>query len=211
MITAILLAAGASRRFGDSNKLLAHVGDDVMVAKTARIVMRCRVQEIIVVTGPDADPIRASIEHALNESPANCTTKVRFVANPNCAEGIGTSIATGITALDIATDGALVVLGDMPAVQPVLIDAVIARFEAMRSDRVTFPATLDGRQMNPVLWPRRCFEPLRRLTGDRGGKAMITAEGERGEPVLWPNEATFADIDTEPALKIFKDHSSSKS
>ena len=186
-IQAVLLAAGSSRRFGADNKLLAPIGAIPLVVRVATMLSRCRVDRIVVVTGHDADRVRAALGHL---------PLVRFVHNPRHLDGIGRSISVAAGAVSQDIDGALVVQGDMPSLPAMLVDAVIARFEAMCGERVAYPALPDGRQCNPVLWPRRLFASLAALDGDAGGKSLIQAEGEAVEPVLWPDAAAFADIDT---------------
>lgn len=204
MISAILLAAGSSRRFGVANKLLAEIGGEAIIVRAARALARTRIDEIVVVTGPDAGAVTGLIQTAMRGELGPRRLSLRFVANARHAEGIGTSVATGIQALADDATGALVVQGDMPALPTALIDALVARFEASGSRPVVFPTTSDGAQMNPVLWPRRCFFDLAALEGDRGAKALIAAEGDRTEPVIWPDARAFIDIDTQDALARFE-------
>ena len=204
MIAAILLAAGSSRRFGDANKLLAEVGGEAIIVRTARALALAHIDEIVVVTGPDAPAVTGLIQAAARGGLRPHRLSLRFVANARHAEGIGTSVATGIRALADNAAGALVVQGDMPALPPALIDALVARFEAMDCRPVVFPTTSEGAQMNPVLWPRRCFSDLAALEGDRGAKALIGAEGDRAERVIWPDARAFTDIDTQDALAQFE-------
>ena len=62
---------------------------------------------MIVVTGFDA----ARIDEALRD------LKVTFVHNPAFAQGLSTSLRTGLGALPPDSDGALILLGDMPEVE----------------------------------------------------------------------------------------------
>ncbi|MEZ5843233.1 MAG: nucleotidyltransferase family protein [Hyphomicrobiaceae bacterium] len=204
MIAAILLAAGSSRRFGVDNKLLAEVHGLPLVAHVARVLARCRIDALVAVTGPDHDAVSAAVRSAVGGAGAGLATPdIAFVFNPRHAEGIGTSVAAGIAALPQDVNGALVVQGDMPALAAVLIDALIARFEATGRDRLVFPVTPERDQMNPVLWPRRSFPALARLTGDRGAKSLIVAEGEHAETVMWADARAFTDLDTREALVRF--------
>ena len=58
------------------------------------------------------------------------------------------------------------------------IDRLIEAFAAA-SDAIVVPVH-EGRQGNPVLWPRRYFPQLLQLEGDAGAKRLIAVHGERG-------------------------------
>lgn len=186
-IAAILLAAGSSTRFGSANKLLADVAGRALVARTAAALDRERVGEIVVVTGPDADEVKRVLAGG----------RARFVHNKDHAKGMGTSIAAGIAALGAGADGALVCPGDMPALDPALVDRIIATFDETNGTKVVYAALAEGRQRNPVLWPRRLFSALAGLAGGAGGKGVLEtlAPADRiAVPVT--DEGLLADIDT---------------
>lgn len=190
-IAAILLAAGSSTRFGPANKLLADVAGRALVARTAAALDREHVREIVVVTGPDADEVKRALAGG----------RARFVHNGDHAKGMGTSIAAGIAALGADADGALVCPGDMPALDPVLVDRIIAAFDETDGAKVVYAALADGRQRNPVLWPRRLFSALAGLAGSEGGKAVLEAQpNEDCIAVPVTDEGLLADIDTSEDL-----------
>ena len=70
--------------------------------------------------------------------------------------------------------GALVLLGDMPWIEPRLIDALIDAFLA-RKDALAAVPLREGRRGNPVLLSRGLFERATRLTGDEGARRLIGA------------------------------------
>ena len=109
---------------------------------------------VIVVTGHQ----RERVERALAGLP------VTFVHNPDFAEGLSTSLKTGIAAVPAEADGAIVSLGDMPQVSAKLIDRLIAAFDPERGALVVIP-TIGGKRGNPVLWARRFFPDLARRRG----------------------------------------------
>lgn len=184
-ISAILLAAGSSRRFGAANKLLALLEGKPLVRHAAELLASARFAEIIVVTGPDAENVR----RALDGLP------VRFVHNERYLEGMGGSVATGIRAVGPASTGALVALGDMPRLDPDLLARLVETFIRESGEKIVFPSLHDGSQRNPVLWPRRLFAEVGALTGEQGAKAILMAH--KGETVAVPaSAAAFTDIDT---------------
>ena len=103
-IGAVVLAAGASRRFGEANKLLARVGERTLIGCVVDAIAAAGVGDIVVVIGWD---------HAATQSAA-ADPRVRIVHNPHWEAGMGSSIAVGIEALPDTTAGAFIVPADMP-------------------------------------------------------------------------------------------------
>src|SRR5258708_18089451 len=121
-----------------------------------------------------ADDVRAAIEKAV---PAK--SRLRFVKNPDFAEGLSTSVRTGIGALSTNIDAAIVQLGDMPGVGAPLLDRLMAAFSPVEGRAICVP-TVGGKRGNPVLWARRFFPEMTKLAGDTGAKHLI---GEHGDLV----------------------------
>ena len=184
-VAAVVLAAGASTRFGTANKLVAEINGRPLVRATADAVLGAGIAEVVVVTGSDA-PL---IEPALEGLP------VRFVHNAHWQDGMGSSIATGVAALRDTAGAAFIVPGDMPLLTVGLLRSLIAAFERHSGAPIVYPATPDGAQRNPVLWPSRLFPELRALSGPEGAKALLRpllAESV----VVDCDPAIFVDIDT---------------
>jgi molybdenum cofactor cytidylyltransferase len=188
---AVLLAAGASRRFGDANKLTAEIGGRPLIRVTAEQMIGAGIAEIVVVTGWD----RQSVEAALQG------LELRFAYNPNWSGGMGSSIAVGIAELSAELDGALIVPGDMPLLTSALIAELVAKFSDDDTRPIVFPATKSGEQRNPVLWPRRCFPSLASLSGPEGGKRLLQELGESCLAVPVRDEHEFLDVDEVGDLK----------
>lgn len=185
-LAAVLLAGGASRRFGADNKLLAAVDGAPMVARVAREIVASGIGELIVVTGAEHD----AYVTALAGTPA------RFVQNTRWDEGIGSSIAAGAGALSDAAQAAFVVPGDLPNLNADVFSRLAAAFADADGARVVVPVTAAGAQRNPVLWPRRLFPRLAALSGPRGGKSLLDTLGDERVDVAFDDESLFADIDT---------------
>src|SRR5689334_2527231 len=148
-IAAVLLAAGRSTRMGGPNKLLAEIGGRPLVRIAAEQALASRADPVIVVTGHQ----RERVEAALAGLP------VRLVHNPDYAQGLGSSVRTGIAAVPTEADGAVVCLGDMPQVDAKLINALVEAFDPAKGALAVVP-TIDGNRGNPVLWSRRFFPDL---------------------------------------------------
>ena len=129
---------------GAINKLIAEIGGKPLVRIAAEQALASRAKPVIVVTGHE----RERVEAALAGLP------VRFVHNPDYAEGLGTSLKAGIAAVPADADGAIVCLGDMPQVDAGLIDKLIAAFDPERGALVVVPSIRrPARQSGGVVAP----------------------------------------------------------
>jgi molybdenum cofactor cytidylyltransferase len=194
-LAAVLLAAGSSLRYGTDNKLLAKIDDTPLIARVATALVSAQFGDIVVVTGHEA-PL---LERALK--PVSST--LRFVHNPQHHDGMGGSIATGVAALAPHIKGVLIAQGDMPDVDAALIGALCQRFIKCGSDRIVVPWLGEGRQGNPVLWPRRLFADLAGLRGEQGAKPLIKAAGDAIERVMISDTSAATDIDTPEQLATY--------
>jgi molybdenum cofactor cytidylyltransferase len=183
-IGAVLLAAGASQRFGADNKLLANIGGKPLIRRVAEEIVRSGA-EVVIVTGCD-HPL---IEKALEALP------LRFAHNLNWPRGMGSSIAVGVMALGSQALGAFIVPGDMPFLTSVLLKDLLASFNESRGASIVYPTTRVGEQRNPVLWPRRFFPLLASLSGSGGAKHLLATSIHFQKQVPVVDESVFADVD----------------
>jgi molybdenum cofactor cytidylyltransferase len=128
---------------------------------------------------------------------------VRLVHNKNFAEGLGTSLKTGISAVPEEADAAVVCLGDMPQVDAALINRLIAAYDPERGALVVVPS-IEGRRGNPVVWSRRLFHDLMGLQGDIGARHLIGNYAEAVVEVPVAGEAALTDVDTPESLSAVK-------
>ena len=188
-VAAIVLAAGQSRRMGTVNKLLAEIDGVPMARRVVDAVAKSRIASTHVVTGHQSAALRAAL--------AGC--KVAFVDNPDYAQGLSASLRAGIGALDDEVDGALILLGDMPRIEPGHIDRLIAAFAPAEGRAICVP-TARGKRGNPVLFGRAFFADLARLAGDVGARHLIGEYGDQVHEVELADDGIFVDIDTPGAL-----------
>jgi len=188
-IVAVVLAAGASRRMGQANKLTIPVGGTPMVASVVDALRDSGVKRGLVVTGHAQEEILAALGDR----------DVEIVHNPDHEEGMGASVRTGVSAVGDEVDGLLIALGDMPWVGSAVIGRLLNAFSPDGDLSIYIP--MFGRKRgNPVLWGSRHFPELRQLTGDVGGKALFHRHAEAICYVDVESAAVNIDIDTPEAL-----------
>ena len=188
-VAGLVLAAGRSTRMGGPNKLLEGINGKPLVRIVAEQALASRASPVIVVTGHQ----RERVERAL------AGLRVTLVHNPDFADGLSTSLKTGIAAVPADADGAIVTLGDMPQVSAALLDRLIAAFDPEHGALVVVP-TFDGKRGNPVLWARRFFSDLMAVEGDVGARHLIAGYAEAVTDVPVDDAAALTDIDTPEAL-----------
>ena len=182
-VAAIVLAAGRSSRMGPHNKLLQPIDGSTIIARVTSAAIASGAKPVIVVTGFEAD----RIEDAL------WGLDVMFANNPNFDEGMSGSIKTGLSALPASSDGAMILLGDMPAVEARDLKLLVGAFAGRKA--ICLPVC-DGRHGNPVLWGASYFAEMMRLSGDVGAKQLIAKHSEYVIEVPVASNGIFADVDT---------------
>ena len=192
-LAALVLAAGRSSRMGGPNKLLEQIGGRPLVRIVAEAALGSRARPVIVVTGHQ----RERVEAALAGLP------VTFAYNPHFADGLGTSLRTGIAALPAQVDGVIVCLGDMPQVDAPLIDRLLGAFDPDKGALAVVP-TIAGKRGNPVVWSRRFFPDLMAVEGDIGARHLIARYAEAVTEVPLSGTAALTDVDTPEALAAVK-------
>lgn len=187
MITAIVLAAGASRRFG-AQKLLASLRGKPVIRWTVEHVRASSVDDVLVVVGRDRERVRAALDGLA----------VRFITNEQYAEGLSASLRAGVQALTADTRAALIVLGDQPTLGPSLFDALVSRYR--QTGRGIVVPTYRGVRGNPVLFDASLFGELAAVRGDFGAREVIAHEPGRVEEVCFDCPMPV-DVDTEEELE----------
>jgi molybdenum cofactor cytidylyltransferase len=192
-IAALVLAAGRSSRMGGANKLLAEIGGRPLVRIAVEEALASQARPVIVVTGHQ----RERVEAALAGLP------VDFVHNPYFADGLGTSLKTGIAALPAQSDGVIVCLGDMPQVDAAMIDRLIGAIDPAKGALIAMP-TIEGQRGNPVVWSRRFFPDLMAVEGDVGARYLIGRYTEAVAEVPLSGKAALTDVDTPEVFEAVK-------
>ncbi len=186
---AIVLAAGRGTRMGGPNKLMEILHGKPLLRHAVDAVLASKARPVVVVTGHE----REKVEDALSG------LEVRFVHNPDYADGLATSLRAGISTLPPQSEAAAILLGDMPQISPDLIERLTGALDPERGLLIAVPVR-DGKRGNPVVWSRRFFEELTKLEGDTGARHLIGANAEAVAEVAVTDDAAFLDVDTPEAL-----------
>lgn len=205
-IAAIFLAAGQSRRFGKANKLLSEIEGRPLIERSLTPLLNGDLDEIIIVTGHESQAIKAAIPPHIHELP-----NIRIIENKAYSQGMGSSLAAGISALSNTIDACYICLADMPDIPPesfkhlreaLYSTSSIRSGEAARENIPTIIApTHKGQRGHPVLFASCHFPALKALSGDRGAKEIIEKNNSGLKLVELNTTAILRDIDCMSDLK----------
>jgi molybdenum cofactor cytidylyltransferase len=159
-VAAIVLAAGAARRFG-TTKQVAELDGRPLVDHAVAAAIRGGCSPVIVVVGHDAD----AVGNAVAARPA-----VRVVHNPRYRSGQATSLRAGLDALPADVGAVAVLLGDEPDIDA---RAVRACLSLWRSGASVVRARYDDGLGHPVVFDRHVWPRLRAITGDTGARVVM--------------------------------------
>ena len=182
-LAAVVLAAGASSRYGAPKQFL-RIGGESLVRRAARAALDTGA-EVAVVTGAHASKVAAEL----------ADLPLRLLHNAGWEQGMGGSIACGFHELlrrPDAAPAALLCLADQPLVGAGELRQLVEQHRAS-PDRIIV-SDYGGARGPPCLFPAEFYAELAALNGPAGARAVLSAHPHRVVAVAMPQGA--ADIDT---------------
>jgi len=189
---AIILAAGASRRFGSPKQLAELDGRPLLQHVLDTVTGVADLDPVVVVLGAHHDDVLAGVDPG----------RARVAICLGWDEGIAASLRAGLAALqdDADVERVLVALGDTPLLESAVVEDVLAAAVAAPPG-IPVRATYDGRPGHPVVLPRQLLGAAAELTGDEGARELL-----EGGPVLLVEAAGPGglDVDTPENLETLR-------
>lgn len=182
MISAILLAAGESRRMGEFKQLLPFQGKTFIECCVDNL-LASEVDEIIVVTGHREAEIRQALGNR----------KIKFAFNNDYLSGMSSSIKCGVFALDEKTNAILIALADQPQIHSSIISKVIAVYETERPLLVV--PIYANRRGHPIILDAKLREEILLLDPSQGLRQVVQAHKEQALYVEMMSDAVLLDFD----------------
>ena len=160
MISAILLAAGQSKRMNGENKLTKEIQGIPLIKLSVKNILASSINELIIVLGHQKEIIEKLIDK---------NKKIKFVFNKNFESGMASSIKTGLNHLSEKTEAFFICLADMPMVNHDIYNQLIKS----KDNKEIIVPTYKGQQGNPVLFDKSMKEKVLDIKGDVGAKKIL--------------------------------------
>ena len=184
MISALILAAGESKRMGQP-KMLMPWGDTTVLARVISVFGNAGVQDIIVVTGGYREQVEASV----------ADLSVRFVFNVDYINSeMLTSIQCGLREMKSQTEAILIGLGDQPQVKEGTVRSICEAYQSGKSS-IIMPSH-QMRRGHPWLLARPYWSEFLNLQSHQSPRGFLQKHNNDIEYVNVDSPTIFADLDT---------------
>ena len=160
MISAILLAAGQSKRMNDENKLIKNIKGLPLIKHSIINILESSVDELIIITGYQSKKLEKTI---------NKNKKIKIVFNNQFKTGMSSSIKIGLKNLSKKTKAFFICLGDMPMVNKNIYNQLIKYVD---SKEIIIP-NYNKKHGNPILFSISMKDKIMNIKGDVGAKELI--------------------------------------
>ena len=193
-LAAVVLAAGASKRFGEGNKLHAEICGKTVIRHVLELVSSHDFSH------------RLLVANAGDQQTQNLARQFQFTVaiNSEAEHGIGTSISCGVDAIERTDiDGIAIFLADMPFILAASVGAVVHEFSQLDGKKIVRPI-FQNRAGHPVIFPSRFASRLKELQGDQGASTFMKHYSRETKNLETNDPGTIRDIDLQTDLKKYE-------
>jgi len=189
-ISALLLAAGQSKRMGCDNKPLLRLGPKPAIRWSLDTLLAADLEEeVVVVLGPTGAPIAEEI----------ADLPVTLAWNTAPAIDMAASVRIGLSSASPKARALLVCPADYPLVTPTTIRRLLEEWQR-QPDKIIIP-TYRGRKGHPVLFPRPIMAELHQLHTLR---EVVHRNPQRLCLLAVDDEAVLLDMDTPEEYRLLQ-------
>lgn len=187
-LLAIVLAAGASRRFGSDKRFaLTPAGISLIQATVSALAGHV-----------DATYIAIRSDDVIDDSwpGSSSAAAIHYVRAPRAAEGMGCSLADAVRQLPQGCD-VLVALADMPFIQNETVGRLVHHFHhSKKTAPIVFPQWAGSMSRgHPVIFHHDYRGELEALQGDKGASGILLAHEDALDPLEVQDRGVLVDID----------------
>jgi len=194
MISAILLAAGESKRMEDENKLLKKIDGISILQYSIKNILGSAIDELIIVLGHEKEIVEKTIEK---------NKKIKLIYNENYKNGIFTSIKTGLKSISKKTEAFFLCFGDMPNVNQNIYNKIIKsrdkcnkKLKPNLRKEIIIPS-YENKQGNPILFSKFMKNEIMKIKNDDEIKKIIELNKEKILNVPIKSDGVILDFDTQ--------------
>jgi molybdenum cofactor cytidylyltransferase len=184
MISAILLAAGQSKRMERENKLIKKYKGKPLINHILKSLIKSKVNKIIIVLGYESRKIRKITLKS---------KKITFVFNSNYKQGISSSIKFGLKKVMKKNKGFIIAQSDMPLITSSLINKIY--YSIIRNNELVHALKNKNKIGNPIGFNISTKDKFKKIKGNMGAKKMVKKLRKNTKYLLTNSKAIFKDLD----------------
>jgi len=184
MISAILLAAGQSKRMQGKNKLLKKYKKKYLINHILKSLIKSKVNRIIIVLSHENKKIK---KIALKNK------KITFAVNSQYLKGISTSIKCGLKRISKKNIGFLIVHADMPLISKTILNTLCSALK--NKNKEIFVPVYKKKFGNPLAFKYSMIKSLKKIKEDRGAKKLIKFNKSKVQMVNVNSKSILIDFD----------------
>jgi molybdenum cofactor cytidylyltransferase len=182
MLTAVILAAGESKRMGSPKALLLY-NDRTFVEHLLDITRHPKVGSQIIVLGAGAEAISKRIGLSPKQT----------VVNPDWQNGQLSSIKAALKSIGTEpTDGVLLCLVDHPLITSALVNQLIESFYS--TGKLIVAPTFHGKRGHPVIFSSKLFTELLDASEETGARSVVWKHADEVYEVPTPEEGIVLNL-----------------
>ena len=184
MITAILLAAGQSKRLVNQNKLIKNYKRKPLINHVVQSIIKSKIEKLIIVLG---------FEYLKVKKKVNKNKKIQFVINHNYKKGISSSIKCGLKKISNKNYGFIIVQADMPKISKNIFNKLHTEIKTNKKE--IFVPIKNNKIGNPIGFKISMINKLKKISGNRGAKFIIKRNKSKIKYIRTKSLGIFKDID----------------
>ena len=184
MISAILLAAGQSKRMQGQNKLLKKYKKKYLINHILNTLVKSKVKNIFLVLGFQNLKVRKIIIKS---------EKIKCIYNKKYKSGLSSSIQTGLKKISKKNIGFLIVHADMPLVSKRIINVLCSAVK--NKNKEIFVPVYKKKFGNPLAFGYSMIKFLKKIKGDKGAKKIIKTNKSKIKFIKFNSKSILIDFD----------------
>lgn len=188
MVSAILLAAGESKRMGEQDKLFLKYKGTWIINHVMQNLWGCNQSELVIVMNNNDNDL-------LN---GQKTDKIQVVVNSDFKKGMTTSIQAGVAVASDKATGYMICLADQPLMKKEDYNEIIERFEllVMHDAKSIVVPFYKGVKGNPVIFSAAYQDAILAHQNMEGCKEIVQANQQHVYRIGMSNDHILRDVDT---------------
>ena len=186
MISAIVLAAGCSKRMNGQNKLTTELKNKHLINHILGTLIKSKINKIIVVLGFQNLKVKKIIVK---------NKKICFVYNNSYKSGMASSIQAGLKRLSKRNIGFLIVQADMPLISKKIINSLC--YSIKNNNKEIVVPIYKKKLGNPIGFKSSMITILSKTKGDSGAKKMIKRNKKKLSLIRVNSKSIFKDFNTQ--------------